>query len=500
MSGGNPNHRDFFSPLFLHTGSTKRSHTITTTSTASEPAPFDGERAASLRRNRCTVCRLHEARYTCPKCQIPYCSVQCYQKHSNNQDDDTGGGTTVPSCTESFYKDRVSQVLQLEVKEKKDGMLQILSRMHQLEQDDNKDPSPVDQSFGISVEDRLSQDELVQLLSVLEKCQDDDEKLERLLSSLPSRVQKSVKAILQHAGDEPSDLQEWILDPWHPWWRTELVRNDQSEDDESNSEDSATDSAEILQQNPAKRRTRTLDERILAVPSFDTMRPARKGLQSPPLQYNLIDILYSIVWMLRLYHGPENACDIIAGEAFDTLVRASAVLSASDASFCYSSLPEMLADCTRRSTAAYSSANNGGSGDCSSPWNVLAWDAALICRTHRQVARALLEAIDVVTAAVRAAKKEKQEGRAEMASQMRKIRKKMEFYLSWFLSNKESVLCLTQEIESWIDDWTDDPKELSSIQLLRQDKLNEHRKGADKTKTQTKPSRPFIEEIESTRL
>ncbi|ELP85200.1 hypothetical protein EIN_083120 [Entamoeba invadens IP1] len=32
----------------------------------------------------CKVCTLHEAKYRCPKCLIPFCSVPCFKKHKEH--------------------------------------------------------------------------------------------------------------------------------------------------------------------------------------------------------------------------------------------------------------------------------------------------------------------------------------------------------------------------------------------------------------------------------
>ena len=50
----------------------------------------------------CTTCNKHQARYTCPKCQTPYCSVACYRIHESSS-----SSSNNIICTESFYKDRV---------------------------------------------------------------------------------------------------------------------------------------------------------------------------------------------------------------------------------------------------------------------------------------------------------------------------------------------------------------------------------------------------------
>ena len=41
--------------------------------------------------SKCSICNQNEVKYICPKCKIPYCSMDCYKKHNNE-------------CTEEFYK------------------------------------------------------------------------------------------------------------------------------------------------------------------------------------------------------------------------------------------------------------------------------------------------------------------------------------------------------------------------------------------------------------
>ena len=50
-------------------------------------------------KQKCKICNNNqEVKYVCPKCKIPYCSMQCYKKHNE-------------SCTEEFYKSNVIQEL-----------------------------------------------------------------------------------------------------------------------------------------------------------------------------------------------------------------------------------------------------------------------------------------------------------------------------------------------------------------------------------------------------
>mmetsp|Transcript_17263 Transcript_17263/g.20566 ORF Transcript_17263/g.20566 Transcript_17263/m.20566 type:complete len:183 (-) Transcript_17263:386-934(-) len=62
----------------------------------------------------CSTCHTNVARYTCPKCQIPYCGIHCYRIHDlpnttidGSSSSSVGGGGR---CTESFYRERVVEM------------------------------------------------------------------------------------------------------------------------------------------------------------------------------------------------------------------------------------------------------------------------------------------------------------------------------------------------------------------------------------------------------
>ena len=52
----------------------------------------------SNNKKKCSFCNDKEVKYICPKCKIPYCSMECYKKHNEK-------------CTEEFYKNNVIQEL-----------------------------------------------------------------------------------------------------------------------------------------------------------------------------------------------------------------------------------------------------------------------------------------------------------------------------------------------------------------------------------------------------
>ena len=50
-------------------------------------------------KQKCSICNNNqEVKYICPKCKVPYCSMECYKKHNE-------------VCTEEFYKSNVIQEL-----------------------------------------------------------------------------------------------------------------------------------------------------------------------------------------------------------------------------------------------------------------------------------------------------------------------------------------------------------------------------------------------------
>lgn len=223
---------------------------------------------------QCEVCEQQVSRYTCPKCSAAYCSLDCYKQH---------GGT----CTEAFYQEKVTQVLELERKnERSRGIHEILNRVHQEEQDC----------------------EFANELTMLE--------LERIREALKSGdVQVDLSPELKAAFER--DIQAGRLNhcvqPWSPWWTGDIV--------------CVVDEEHVLT-------GLTLDERLLQIPPFSNL--CSKEAPSS-LKFNLVSILISICQTLRLYGGRENAqmCE----EAAETLTVTSPVLSKDER---FASLEEVL--------------------------------------------------------------------------------------------------------------------------------------------------------------
>lgn len=68
-------------------------------------------------------CVKEYGKYTCPKCDIPYCSLSCYKKHGEN-------------CLETFYHENIVENLKSlkSTNEEKVEMLNILKRVKEAEE------------------------------------------------------------------------------------------------------------------------------------------------------------------------------------------------------------------------------------------------------------------------------------------------------------------------------------------------------------------------------
>ena len=195
-----------------------------------------------------------------------------------------------------------------------------------------------------------------------------------------------------------------------------------------------------------------LDERLLKIPPFSSLR---KG-PSPQLAYNLLDILYSIAWTLRLYHGLHNATSHAPVEAVETLLSSSHVLS-QDAR--YTTLEEVLGASTTLSTQLF----HHSSGGCNTHWTVLTQDVAFLAQFNRHVARALLEAIDILRSALAQFQKQQHQKQKQQSLtndevmeqkttvvKWKQSKKKLEFYLSWSWEHAD-LYELGERIYSWME-------------------------------------------------
>lgn len=416
----------------------------------------------------CAVCSKNQARYACPRCQIQYCCVECYRKHTSGKDGES------QACTEDFYKNRVASILELEARERKVETANLLNAHYKSYREDEQSP-----------EDVLS-DQLHDLLQILDEQQDENLLPEQVLALLPPALRSDFQRDLQNG-----KLQDMLLKRWFPWWKRQLGVDG---DDQG-----------------SFRSGKTLDEKLMNVPKFGTISRSRQISHS--LLFNLFDVIYAFCWTMRLYHGlpnilaggrskPEPESDIDGGLVMDaaaTMIGASAVLS-NDARF--NSLEHVLATCTTSSTRAYPDS-------CNAEWAVLVEDCAEIISSHRLVGRALLEVKDLFKAATARMKAEESKPSSttrndrEAQLPIRQFRKKVDFFLSWALDSKHQFdNNLREEVLRWSRRWGengvtgDDYLQNESIRNLRIPEPS--RQTLNKVKRETDEEPPLMIELSST--
>ncbi|KAI3993668.1 hypothetical protein MKX01_002681, partial [Papaver californicum] len=242
--------------------------TVITMEKSSEP--FDALPANKI---ICRVCQKQFSQYTCPRCNLRYCSLQCYKGHSLR-------------CTESFMRENV--MAELHQTQPDDNaklkMLDILKRFHsEEEQIEGMNHSDDDDSDDHT----LSEETMQKILSGNQVSLDD-------LS--PEEVQQFKRAV---ASGELSKL----IKPWDPWWfnlsaktisfsreGTQLVKP-------LHQQDTALPPQDTLEGGQSSEVPPGPENPLPPINKLSSTNP------SPLLSVHLIDIIYSYCFTLRLYNG-----------------------------------------------------------------------------------------------------------------------------------------------------------------------------------------------------
>ena len=137
----------------------------------------------------CQLCLKKLSKYTCPRCNVKYCSVECYRSRKHVQ------------CSETFYKKCVMDTLQGDTIEghEKRKMMEILKRFEKEEAEESLE----DEGFvpGENLEERLEGLNL-------------DRDTEKIWEKLTTDEQRE----FQQAVDD--GFIGSLINTWIPWWIT----------------------------------------------------------------------------------------------------------------------------------------------------------------------------------------------------------------------------------------------------------------------------------------
>ncbi|CAA0808952.1 HIT-type Zinc finger family protein [Striga hermonthica] len=226
----------------------------------------------------CRVCEKQFSQYTCPRCNIRYCSLHCYKSHSLR-------------CTEPFMRGNVMEELQHVQPDEnsKSKMLEILKRFHEDEEAASIDEEDSGSSFS---------EETIQKILSGEQINFDDLSIEE-----KKHFQRAI------ASGELGKL----IQPWDPWWLKLSAKHIAL----------SPDGTQLVQPIPnSDNPDSEIWPNIIPHGPESPLPPVSKLTSSSPsllLPVHLVDIIYSYCFTLRLYNGEWGADPLDASTVVRTV-------------------------------------------------------------------------------------------------------------------------------------------------------------------------------------
>lgn len=225
----------------------------------------------------CPLCLKHPSKYTCPRCNSRYCSVDCYKSEKHRD------------CSELFYKDCFMEGLKESSasSDEKRKMMDTLTRVEKETADD----------YG----DDVDGEELLERLQDLDLDRDAD----KIWSRLTEKERKEFESMVNDGrlGN--------LVEVWQPWWIPADAKLVTPVDD-----DTIMDTSRA----PAVKSDITPISLLL------------KTKPSADIRYNAINVLYAYAFICRLHNGDHvtnalesaqdmmSLCDVLGqGHVFATV-------------------------------------------------------------------------------------------------------------------------------------------------------------------------------------
>lgn len=245
----------------------------------------------------CRVCQKQFSQYTCPRCNVRYCSLPCYKKHSLR-------------CTESFMRDNVMEEFrQMEpANQTKQKMLGILKRFHSENEDGTSEIEESDEDdFPLSAE------------TIQKVAEGYDISLDDLSASERKEFLRAVAS---------GKISHMVI-PWEPWW----LKPSASTISLSSQGCQLVQSLDISEDQMSRDLcpgVANLDENGLSdIPAgpenpLSSVGKLTKTEPSPLLAVHMVDVIYSYCFTLRFFNGDWKSDPL---DAAMVCLSLSAVLS-----------------------------------------------------------------------------------------------------------------------------------------------------------------------------
>ncbi|XP_045454018.1 zinc finger HIT domain-containing protein 2 [Melitaea cinxia] len=207
----------------------------------------------------CALCDDKPSKYCCPRCEVFYCSLDCYKSDKHME------------CSENFYRECVNQELASHHvdEDAKLKMVEILKKMHENGDDEIDDPEnceDVDSDDGSDID----------LHTRIQDLNLDDP--DALWNALTEDERNEFEFMLSK-GDVGA-----IIPQWEPWWlycKEKKLIEDVNE---------TSNEAEVLKTCP----------QIKSVPKFSSLTSVKP---SPAIRFNMANVIASYAFTLRYFNG-----------------------------------------------------------------------------------------------------------------------------------------------------------------------------------------------------
>lgn len=435
----------------------------------------------------CMLCKCKPSRYTCPRCNLPYCSLSCYKTPEHL------------SCSEDFYKESVLQELKVMGKTEAEGrkkMQEILIGLRKkAEMTDGgmesllKKEGVLSEALAQGQVDTKINIEAVELLSRLAELQeggeDNAEELETILEKL-QKIGRMEDDAENDEDDAENDLDEglqgvdidglseeqlWgllnkrekeefagllkhgalggLVPLWKPWWEqhkedgrvlVEVLQEEMNK--RQNDKDDTIKSLQETQRTKCNPKVKDL-KNIQCVPPISTKIPKLSSLCSNPshlVGFSLVNALFGYTFTLSFFNGDTES---LIFELCDMILVLSEVLSSNKV---FNSVHEAI-------DSGETLILHGGyldKDDLSAPTRAVEAVAHILTGRNREdptgyCLSALSQLRSVLSQARAALSKEGDEGSKRQKFFL--ASKKCEFLQSWVLENRHSIIILA--IELW---------------------------------------------------
>jgi len=273
----------------------------------------------------CQVCTRSESKYCCPRCKIPYCSVDCYRSHGEK-------------CTEAFYAEHVKDEVSLRHHEDKEILEKRKLETLKIAQRSNAIESQTTDDYG-QLDDLATRLENVLGINIDQI----EEGLEKILDDVPVQTLEQILTDSELKRFKNEALAGKIIDvePWQPWWRI---------DRETYHRYRATNFMPLVVEGESSSVKGPIPTRLSTPPPcscpnlfqfYPSPLEISEGLPqlkcissakpSPDLLYHACNVIWIYIGIIQQYNGDMLTDKNVATQAAEDFLRRSRVLN--DSSF-----------------------------------------------------------------------------------------------------------------------------------------------------------------------